>query len=143
MDSMFDKYGEKYIANNLYKFLPVKSEYRDIMVIGAFNDYSFTVPHLKENILDADIFYMQGTEHKVKKSFQDITFVDLPLGKSCIAKYSLNPQETLLFNTYNKEVKVQLKVLLIDGTIEYSPIFRIKVLDSLDKDLNIKEEGEF
>lgn len=141
MDSMFDNYNKtKYIPSNLYRFLPVESEYKDLMVLNAINEYSFRIPHKKEDILDANIFYMQGTEHKIQKSFYDIKFTDLPNDR-CIAEYYLTPSETLLFNTYNKEVKVQLKVDLINGKIEYSPIFLVKVINSLDKDL--QKDGEF
>lgn len=146
MLNMFKNYdnNNNFIPNNEYEFLPVESQYKDMMVLNAINNYSFRIPHKREDILDLSILYMQGTEYKVQKGYQDVNLIDIPDSdgtiRRCIATYQLNPEDTLNFNTYNREVKVQLKIILLDGRIEYSKIYLVKIINSLDA--NIEEEGE-
>lgn len=139
--TIFDNYNSNdstVIPDNRYEFLPVESWYKDIMVLNANNHYAFRLPYAAEDIENLIIFYMQGTEHKLQIPKIRIT-IESPDGQLehpyCTASYEIYAGETLNFNTYNRETKVQIKTILTDGTIAYSPIYFVKILDSLDANL--------
>lgn len=135
MTRMFKDYdnNSNCIPDNRYRFLPIKSQYRDLMVMNANNQYQFVVPYKSEDILDANVFYMQGTESVITKTYKDLILEDISEdADNCRISYYLSAEDTLLFNNYNKELKVQLKLNLFNGRIEYSPIYLIKIISSLD-----------
>jgi hypothetical protein len=60
--------------------------------------------------------------------------------KRIIIKYLITPEETFNFNAYNREVFAQTKVFLQNGEIEYSPKYKVRIIDSNLKDLQITTE---
>jgi len=145
MTNLFDNY-EKYntpIADNRYRFLPIVPEYKDVIIRGAEVEHCFKIPHKIENIIGARVVYYQGIEEKVIIPFSRIQLKNEynsedttnDISKNyCWAYYTLTEDESLRFNTYNKQVQVQLAVVVLENDeqkVEYSNIYKIKVLPTL------------
>lgn len=145
MTNLFDNY-EKYnttIPDNRYRFLPVIPEYKDVIIRGAEVDHCFKIPHKMENIIGARVVYYQGIEEKViipfsriqlKNEYSSEDTTDDISENYCWAYYTLTEDESLRFNTYNKQVQVQLAVVVLENDeqrVEYSNIYKIKVLPTL------------
>ena len=167
MTNLFNNYeNNTTIPDNRYKFLPLKPEYKDVIVKGAEAHHCFKIPYSIDQIQDVIVMYYQGIkktllipndriilsnsyeEDEEEESIeQDKVLKSInPNQEYCWAKYTITEEESLLFNWYNKQTQVQLRIVLIDGTVEYSGIYKIKVLPTLftlDEDTNKDtEEGE-
>ena len=166
MTNLFNNYeNNTVIPDNRYKFLPLKPEYKDVIVKGASADHCFKIPYALDEVKEATVVYFQGIKEKLiipndrihltnsyEEDSEEEIIEEAPVLKSspnqeyCWAKYTIREEESLLFNWYNKQTQVQLRVVLVDGTVEYSGIYKIKVLPTLftlDEDTNKDpEEGE-
>ena len=147
MTNLFDNYDKekcsKAIPDNRYKFLPIIPEYKDVIIRGAEVEHCFLIPHKMEDIIGARVIYYQGIEEKLIIPFSRIQLKnkysseDTPedaSNKYCWAYYNIMEDESLLFNTYNKQVQVQLVVVVLENgeqKVEYSNIYKIKVLPTL------------
>ena len=166
MTNLFNNYeNNTTIPDNRYKFLPLKPEYKDVIVKGAEAHHCFKIPYAIDEVKEATVVYFQGIKEKLlipndrirltnsyEEDSEEEIVEEAPVLKSCStqdycwAKYTITEEESLLFNWYDKQVQVQLKVILNDGTVEYSGIYKIKILPTLftlDEDTNKDlEEGE-
>ena len=145
MTNLFDNY-EKFnttTPDNRYRFLPTIPEYKDVIIRGAEVEHCFKIPHKMENIIGARVIYYQGIEEKVIVPFSRIQLKNEYSSEDttedisenyCWAYYTLTEEESLRFNTYNKQVQVQLAVVILENDkqrVEYSNIYKIKVLPTL------------
>lgn len=165
MTNLFNNYENKTIPDNRYKFLPLKPEYKDVIVKGAEAHHCFKIPYSIDDIQEVEVIYFQGIKETLiipndriilSNSYEEdeeeepieqgevLKSIE-PNQDYCWAKYTITEEESLLFNWYNKQVQVQLKVILNDDTVEYSGIYKIKILPTLftlDEDTNkdLKED---
>jgi len=145
MTNLFDNY-EKYnttIPDNRYEFLPIVPEYKDVIIRGAEVEHCFKIPHKMEDIIGARVIYYQGIEEKLiipfsriqlRNEYSSLDTTEDASDKYCWAYYNVMEDESLLFNTYNKQVQVQLVVVVLENgeqKVEYSNIYKIKVLPTL------------
>ena len=167
MTNLFNNYeNNTAIKDNSYKLIHLKTEYKDVIVKGAEAHHCFKIPYARDQIQDVIVMYYQGIkktllipkdriilsnsyeEDEEEESIeQDEVLKSIePNQEYCWAKYTIKEEESLLFNWYNKQTQVQLRIVLIDGTVEYSGIYKIKILPTLftlDEDTNKDlEEGE-
>lgn len=166
MTNLFNNYeNNTTIPDNRYKFLPLKPEYKDVIVKGAEAHHCFKIPYAIDEVKEATVVYFQGIKEKLiipndrirltnsyEEDSEEEIVEEVPVLKSCFtqdycwAKYTITEEESLLFNWYDKQVQVQLRIVLQDDSIEYSGIYKIKILPTLftlDEDTNKDlEEGE-
>lgn len=166
MTNLFNNYeNNTTIPDNRYKFLPLKPEYKDVIIKGASADHCFKIPYALDEVKEATVVYFQGIKEKLiipndrihltnsyEEDSEEEIIEEAPVLKSsptqdyCWAKYTISEEESLLFNWYDKQVQVQLRIVLQDDSIEYSGIYKIKILPTLftlDEDTNKdEEEGE-
>ena len=136
MSQMFRNYEKiktKIGPNNEHKHLPEKIEFWDSIYIGANCHHSFKVPYLAEEMYDVNICYMQGTEVKLVKNVDEMTYTNYE--NSCIFNYEISQEESLLFNDYNSEVYAQIKIVMNDGEIEYSPKYKLRIIGNMIKEM--------
>lgn len=144
--SMFDNYNnipEDYIPDNRIRFLTVDNEYKDTIIIGGTCEHVFIIDmDFNTDISDAYVTYKQGTEYKLIKNKSEMALEvvtesgELPY---TIVSVTLTPEETSLFNSYNRDLDVQMKLILTNGDIIYTRIYKILPLPSLKTDI---ESGE-
>lgn len=148
--SIFDNYeNNTTLPDNRYKFLPEKCPYKDSIIRGAKAEHCFKIPHNLEDIQSAEVNYFQGIEQKlvipndritIKDEYDSEDSTEENIENTCWATYTLTEQESLVFNAYNTQVNVQLKIILNDGSIEYSSIYKIRILPTLftmEEDTNV------
>lgn len=175
MSQMFKNYikGNIHIPDNQTEFLHQAPEYKDVMILGANNDHTFQLSPSKSEIRQLEVFYKQGTEIKLTKTFiMDFFYRPLyeneeesdvgewlyPNGEAklyCFSNkeledqyehsvehgrydvyksilfYNISPEESRLFNDYNNDFTVQAKVIYEDGCIEFTDIYKIKVVKTI------------
>lgn len=138
---MFDTYNNKNLKvrpENLVEFLDVKDYEWDIIDIGATNIHYFKLPVLIEDIKDYLVSYKQGLDIVLEKTQEECELEQL--GEDLYLRCILNPKESKLFNNYNKDTFIQLKLILQNDEIIYSGKYRLKVFNSIN--LNMFEEIE-
>ena len=165
MTNLFNNYeNNTTIPDNRYKFLPLKPEYKDVIVKGAEAHHCFKIPYAIDEVKEATVVYFQGIKEKLiipndrirltnsyEEDSEEEIVEEAPVLKSCStqdycwAKYTITEEESLLFNWYDKQVQVQLRIVLQDDSIEYSGIYKIKILPTLftlneDTNKDLKED---
>lgn len=107
-------------------------EEREGIVRGATCSHLFKLPLDIAEIKDFKVSYKQGL-HVIleKKSFE--CFMEV-LEDDTHVKAILDPADSRLFNSYNKDTTVQIALILQDDTIIYSPLYSLIVLDTINDD---------
>lgn len=136
MAHMFDNYPSTTLPDNRYKFLSVEKEYKDVIIRGGEVEHCFKIPHNMNDISECEVIFYQGIEKKLIIPDYRISLKNSYIGaeedlENCWAYYKVYEDESLAFNTYNKQTQVQLKIRLTNGAVEYSNIYKIKVLPTL------------
>ena len=141
MGKMFDSYDNptNETPDNIICFLGVDEDVLDRITHGATNIHYFKLPVDIEDVKDYVVSYKQGLEIILEKQFGEceIEILDNEVYLKCI----LTPEESRLFNFYNKDTFIQLSLKLQDDSIVYSDIYRLEMVDSLN-DLAFEEEEE-
>lgn len=127
---------EDYVPDNRIRFLRVDCDQKDAIVIGGSTMHAFVLDG-NANIDTKDIFiyYKQGSEIKLIKDKPqlDIEVVEesgsLPYS---IIGVNLSPKETSLFNDYNKDLELQMKLILVDDSVIYTCIYKLRTVRTLD-----------
>ena len=137
MGNMFDNYpqSDEYIPNNRPK---CHKEFKLDIMTGETASHTFEVPFDVNSesfgCVNIEVIYKFGLEVVLLKFINpkdcpvvhrgkwDITFV------TC----KLNKEETAIFHNSYLDTSVQLKFILSDNSIQYSEIYPVTVVDSLD-----------
>lgn len=101
------------------------------IVRGATCIHMFKLPiDTEEDIKEYKVSYKQGLHTILEKSANDCELEASDLG--IFARVLVSPEESRLFNAYNKYTFVQIAIMLLDDTITYSDMYRLKVADSIN-----------
>lgn len=123
----------KYPPDNRIRYLDIDIE--DI-VVGGTTIHTFNVPlNIATAVSSLNIIYGSGIGVVVNKSLDDYPDVSYVLNEDGTSdlKCILTPEDTLLFKDWDREATVQLKFVMLDnGTVEYSDIYYLRVLKTLD-----------
>jgi hypothetical protein len=141
MSGMFDKYDLQQAGvwpDNRIAFLNI-NEY-DNITLGATSYHYFTLPTIPDDISDYRVSYKQGLSIILEKNFGECIIE--PYGTGYYLQVTLTPEESRLFNAYNKDTFVQLALKFVDGSVSYSDLFRLAMIDSINPNtLDESSEG--
>lgn len=98
------------------------------MIQGTTPTHVFQLPFSTDLIEEIQVTYVQGEEEILQKTTDDI------IKEGDTIRYSLTQEETFLFD-HRKIVKIQIRVLLTDGTVMASAIFTARVDKCLDDEV--------
>lgn len=138
---MFDNFTETEISCNRPSY-----HYNDDtadLIIGATNTHLFNAPFLlSEYCTSFDIIYRQGLTVVITKHYdfrensinEDIEVNECDTKEFSIVKVNLTPDESRLFKNSVLECQAQMKLYLIDDTIQYSDSYDINVKSPLDNE---------
>jgi hypothetical protein len=141
---MFDKYNivdNTVQPDNRIAFLNI-NEY-DNITLGATSTHYFRLPVEEEEIEEYKVSYKQGLSVVLEKMTGECVIEEYEGG--FYLKVVVLPEDSRLFNAYNKDTFVQLALKLTDGTVSYSDMFRLAMIDSINKDAfgeSSEETGE-
>lgn len=138
---MFDNYvntSPTVWPDNRISFLNI-NEY-DNITLGATSTHYFRLPVTEEEIVDYLVSYKQGLSVILEKETGSCTIEEYMGG--FYLKVIVTPEESRLFNFYNKDTFIQLALKLDDGTVSYSDTFRLAIVNSINKNaFNNSSEG--
>lgn len=100
------------------------------IVRGGTCIHLFKLPIEFENIKNYKVSYKQGLHTILEKDNTDCEIESLEIGE--YVKVIVTPEESRLFNSYNKYTFVQIAVMLEDDSIIYSKAHKIAVVDSIN-----------
>lgn len=129
---MFDNYvntSSTIGPDNRISFLNI-NEY-DNITLGATSTHYFRLPVEEEEIEEYLVSYKQGLSVVLEKETGSCTIEEYMGG--FYLKVIITPEESRLFNFYNKDTFIQLALKLEDGTISYSDTFRLAIINSINK----------
>ena len=143
MAGMFDNYNNIPATwpDNRIAFLNI-NEY-DNITLGATSTHYFRLPIESEQIEEYKVSYKQGLNTVIEKQTGECIIEEYEGGY--YLKVIVSPENSRLFNAYNKDTFVQLALKLTDGTVSYSDMFRPAMIDSINKDAfgeSSEETGE-
>jgi hypothetical protein len=130
---MFDKYNivdNTVWPDNRIAFLNI-NEY-DNITLGATSTHYFRLPVEEEEIEEYKVSYKQGLSVVLEKMTGECVIEEYEGG--FYLRVVVSPEDSRLFNAYNKDTFVQLALKLNDGTVSYSDMFRLAMIDSINKD---------
>lgn len=130
---MFDNYNNlnnTLWPDNLVCFLDVQEEEWDMIVLGSTNIHYFKLPVTADNIKDYLVSYKQGLSIVLEKPLNECELE--VIGTNVYLKCTVTPEESRLFNFYNKDTFVQLALMLQDDRVTYSELYRLKVIGSIN-----------
>ncbi len=130
---MFDKYNtvdNTVWPDNRIAFLNI-NEY-DNITLGATSTHYFRLPIEEEEIEEYKVSYKQGLSVVLEKQTGECVIEEYEGG--FYLRVVVLPEDSRLFNAYNKDTFVQLALKLTDGTVSYSDMFRLAMIDSINKD---------
>jgi hypothetical protein len=129
---MFDNYNTIPTAwpDNRIAFLNI-NEY-DNITLGATSTHYFRLPVEEEEIEEYKVSYKQGLSVVLEKMTGECVIEEYEGG--FYLRVVVSPEDSRLFNAYNKDTFVQLALKLNDGTVSYSDMFRLAMIDSINKD---------
>jgi hypothetical protein len=130
---MFDKYNivdNTVWPDNRIAFLNI-NEY-DNITLGATSTHYFRLPVEEEEIEEYKVSYKQGLSVVLEKITGECVIEEYEGG--FYLRVVVSPEDSRLFNAYNKDTFVQLALKLNDGTVSYSDMFRLAMIDSINKD---------
>jgi hypothetical protein len=127
---MFDNYNTIPTTwpDNRIAFLNI-NEY-DNITLGATSTHYFTLPVAETDIVEYRVSYKQGLSIIVEKETGECVIEEYEGGS--YLKVVITPDDSRLFNAYNKDTFVQLALKLVDGTVSYSDMFRLAMIDSIN-----------
>lgn len=132
MTDMFNNYPqpEGYIPNNRPRHR--KPFCLDIMA-GETAVHTFEIPfNVNEACNGFEVIYKLGLTTLIIKNSSELEIIIGECGNSLIT-CTLTPEETALFADTLLDAKVQIKFYMKDeGTVSYSEVYKIKLLNSLD-----------
>jgi hypothetical protein len=138
---MFDKYNtvdNTVWPDNRIAFLNI-NEY-DNITLGATSNHYFTLPVAEDDIVEYRVSYKQGLSIILEKKTGECLVEEFEGG--FYLKVTVTSEESRLFNAYNKDTFVQLAIKLVDNTVSYSDMFRLVMIDSINKNtLDESSEG--
>ena len=115
--------------DNRIAFLNI-NEY-DNITLGATSTHYFTLPVAGDDIVEYRVSYKQGLSIILEKKTGECLIEEFEGGN--YLQVIITPEESRLFNAYNKDTFVQLAIVLVDGTTSYSDLFRLAMIDSINK----------
>lgn len=129
---MFDNYNTIPTTwpDNRIAFLNI-NEY-DNITIGATSFHYFMLPVDAEQIDEYKVSYKQGLSIILEKVTGECEIEEYEGG--FYLKVTVTPEQSRLFNGYNKDTFIQLALKLTDGTVSYSDLFRLAMIDSINKE---------
>lgn len=146
MSDMFNKYNDEYLAgkyriSNEKENLELEKEYWGEIISGASNSYFYNIdikhkPDRIENIKNIVITYVQGTEtilDNIPYTIKEYKSGLVSTNYYVKVMWEISENDSLLFNSYNRNVFGQLKIIYKDGSIVYTPLLRHAVKDNLNK----------
>lgn len=133
--SMFTNYDNQesgYIPDNRVEFLVVDSEYQDTIVVGGTCSHMFEVSFDVSTLVKSlTVYYKENLKIILTKSLADVTITKVSENDNYI-NITLTPEESLLFGgIQRREAFIQIEFNLKDGTILFSNIFKLKILNTL------------
>ena len=129
---MFDNYNtidNTVRPDNRIAFLNI-NEY-DNITLGVTSIHYFMLPVSEEQVEEYRVSYKQGLSIVLEKQTDECTIEEY--GSGYYLKVIVSPENSRLFNAYNKDTFVQLALKLTDGTVSYSDMFRLSMVDSINK----------
>lgn len=148
--SMFCNYTVKDPAmlppDNIHGFLKQKPEYDQLIVLGNDTCHTYIVSHPLAEISNVKLIYSQGTETILRAELSSLKnnstltceYAGSEDDPESILAMHIPSIDTLLFNDYNKDVKSQLHITLVDGSREVSDIYNIKLIPMV-KDKSVED----
>jgi hypothetical protein len=138
---MFDNYNaidNTVRPDNRIAFLNI-NEY-DNITLGATSIHYFMLPVDAEQIDEYRVSYKQGLSIVLEKQTGECEIE--AYGGGFYLKVTVTPEESRLFNAYNKDTFIQLALKLTDNTVSYSDLFRLAMVNSINKEaFNTSSEG--
>lgn len=131
MGRMFDSYNNydpTVWPDNRIAFLNI-NEY-DNITLGATSTHYFKLPVASTDIKNYVVSYKQGLSVILEKQTGECIIEEYSGG--FYLKCVLTPEETRLFNFYNKDTFIQLALQLQDDTVSYSDTFRLAIINSIN-----------
>ena len=99
----------------------------DIIIIGGTREQTFNLPFSFKLIKKIAVVYVQDDHIVIKKTNEDFIISDFD---DTLLYFTLSELETILFK--EGPIKVQMKILLEDGSILVSDVFHTKGVMSID-----------
>jgi hypothetical protein len=133
MKKMFDSYDNQDTTvwpDNRIAFLNI-NEY-DNITLGGTSVHYFMLPVDEEQVESYLVSYKQGLSVILEKGTGQCEIG--PYMDSFYLKVIVTPEESRLFNFYNKDTFIQLALKLTDGTVSYSDLFRLAIINSINKE---------
>lgn len=127
---MFDNYNnidDAVIPDNRVRFLNTEEDY---ITVGGTNTHYFRLPVEPLNIKDFIISYQQGLSIIVEKQMSDCELEE-HYG-SYYVKCILGPQDSILFDYFNKDTHVQLAIKLQDDSISFSDRYLLGLIKTIN-----------
>ena len=110
-------------------------EVEDI-VVGGTTVHTFNVPVPIESVSSFNVIYGSGIKMLINKTNGDRginAFADpQDPDNAMVIECTLEPDETVLFKDWFRNATVQLKFVLNGNTTEYSDIYYLRVLQTID-----------
>lgn len=134
MFTNYDNQASDYIPDNRIEFLGWDKEYKDSIVPGATCTHVFELAlNYNTDVKSTTITYEQGTNITLTKTSDDIEVQTSADGKTSFVYVVLSPANTGIFNDYNKDLSVQLRMVLMDNSVIYSRVYKLKLVKTLEK----------
>lgn len=134
MSEMFKNYPQPddYIPNNRRK---CKCKCGLKIMTGESTSHSFEIPfNVSKDCLDYQIIYRYNLNHYLIITKDRIeTIIDEDKNTS-ILTCSLSAEETMLFEHNLLDADVQIKFFMLDNSVTFTEVYKIKVTKSLDND---------
>ena len=86
-----------------------------------------------DDIKNYTVSYKQGLSIILEKLFGEGEFETVD--EITYLKVVVTPEESRLFNSYNKDTSVQLALMLLDDEIVYSALHRLKIIGSINSEV--------
>jgi hypothetical protein len=127
---MFDNYNTIPTTwpDNRIAFLNI-NEY-DNITLGATSTHYFTLPVAEEDIVEYRVSYKQGLSIILEKKYGECLIEEFEGG--FYLQVTVTPEQSRLFNAYNKDTFIQLALKFVDGSVSYSDLFRLAMIDSIN-----------
>jgi len=113
---------------------PLDINIEDI-IVGGTTIHTFEIPlNIITDVLSLDILYGYGIDVVIDKTLNDYPSVSYTVKDGVTSlKCVLSPEDTIKFKDWYRDATVQLKFVMFDGgTTDYSDIYYLRVLKTLD-----------
>lgn len=135
IESLFKGIDKEDIPNNRPHCRPKKDL---VIMAGESTSHSFIIPFdMKEVVADCCVTYRLGLTNVLTKYFNEVELLDYDCCKQCsILTCNLSPEDTMLFENTLLDCDVQIKFIMKDGSTLFTEIYKVKLKDSLDVELD-------